>query len=106
MEVEAGNENMKFETGPFSFYGVMALSPSTLGQSSTPPPPLSLSVFGSFSPHWCQRFSNSRLVCLHFTDTKDVLLQRNHLTCSTSCLLFPAVPSLSFVSTHPSCHPL
>lgn len=34
MEVEAGNENMKFETGPFSFYGVMALSPSTLGESS------------------------------------------------------------------------
>ncbi|CAJ1069436.1 metal transporter CNNM4 [Xyrichtys novacula] len=30
VEVEAGNENMKFETGPFSFYGVMALSPSTL----------------------------------------------------------------------------
>ncbi|XP_028852010.1 metal transporter CNNM4 isoform X1 [Denticeps clupeoides] len=25
VEVEAGNENMKFETGPFSFYGVMAL---------------------------------------------------------------------------------
>ncbi|KAM3611151.1 uncharacterized protein V6R79_014320 [Siganus canaliculatus] len=30
VEVEAGNENMKFETGPFSFYGVMALSASTL----------------------------------------------------------------------------
>ncbi|XP_041815672.1 metal transporter CNNM4 [Chelmon rostratus] len=26
VEVEAGNENMKFETGPFSYYGVMALS--------------------------------------------------------------------------------
>ncbi|KAL0979017.1 hypothetical protein UPYG_G00179380 [Umbra pygmaea] len=26
VEVEAGNENMKFETGPFSFYGVMSLS--------------------------------------------------------------------------------
>ncbi|XP_029366623.1 metal transporter CNNM4 isoform X2 [Echeneis naucrates] len=26
VEVEAGNENMKFETGPFSFYGVMALT--------------------------------------------------------------------------------
>ncbi|XP_048099199.1 metal transporter CNNM4 isoform X3 [Alosa alosa] len=25
VEVEAGNENMMFETGPFSFYGVMAL---------------------------------------------------------------------------------
>ncbi|KAM9858305.1 metal transporter CNNM4 [Aulostomus maculatus] len=30
VEVEAGNENMKFETGPFSFYGVMALSAPTL----------------------------------------------------------------------------
>lgn len=31
MEVEAGNENMKFETGPFSYYGVMALSSPTQG---------------------------------------------------------------------------
>ncbi|XP_041957174.1 metal transporter CNNM2 isoform X2 [Alosa sapidissima] len=34
VEVEAGNENMMFETGPFSFYGVMALafrSPSHTG---------------------------------------------------------------------------
>ncbi|XP_056137637.1 LOW QUALITY PROTEIN: metal transporter CNNM4 [Lampris incognitus] len=30
VEVEAGNENMKFETGTFSFYGVMALSAPTL----------------------------------------------------------------------------
>ncbi|XP_026878975.2 metal transporter CNNM4 isoform X2 [Electrophorus electricus] len=30
VEVEAGNENMKFETGPFSFYGVMALTAPTL----------------------------------------------------------------------------
>ncbi|XP_017283366.1 metal transporter CNNM4 isoform X2 [Kryptolebias marmoratus] len=30
VEVEAGNENMKFETGPFSYYGVMALTPPTL----------------------------------------------------------------------------
>ncbi|KAM6945206.1 metal transporter CNNM4 [Lycodopsis pacificus] len=30
VEVEAGNENMKFETGPFSFYGVMAISVPTL----------------------------------------------------------------------------
>lgn len=34
VEVEAGNENMKFETGPFSYYGVMALSPPTAGKSS------------------------------------------------------------------------
>ncbi|XP_065821972.1 metal transporter CNNM4 isoform X2 [Labrus bergylta] len=30
VEVEAGNENMKFETGPFSYYGVMALSSPTM----------------------------------------------------------------------------
>ncbi|XP_032434825.1 metal transporter CNNM4 isoform X5 [Xiphophorus hellerii] len=30
VEVEAGNENMKFEAGAFSYYGVMALSASTL----------------------------------------------------------------------------
>ncbi|KAA0716812.1 Metal transporter CNNM4 [Triplophysa tibetana] len=30
VEVEAGNENMKFETGPFSNYGVMALTAPTL----------------------------------------------------------------------------
>ncbi|XP_076846053.1 metal transporter CNNM4 isoform X2 [Brachyhypopomus gauderio] len=30
VEVETGNENMKFETGPFSFYGVMALTAPTL----------------------------------------------------------------------------
>uniref|UniRef100_A0A8C6WXH3 Metal transporter n=1 Tax=Neogobius melanostomus TaxID=47308 RepID=A0A8C6WXH3_9GOBI len=30
VEVEAGNENMKFETGPFSYYGVMALSAPNL----------------------------------------------------------------------------
>ncbi|XP_036384437.1 metal transporter CNNM4-like isoform X1 [Megalops cyprinoides] len=30
VEVEAGNENMKFETGPFSFYGVMALNSPAL----------------------------------------------------------------------------
>ncbi|XP_015263652.1 PREDICTED: metal transporter CNNM4 [Gekko japonicus] len=28
VEVEAGKENMKFETGPFSYYGVMALNPA------------------------------------------------------------------------------
>ncbi|XP_029300317.1 LOW QUALITY PROTEIN: metal transporter CNNM4 [Cottoperca gobio] len=30
VEVEAGHENMKFETGPFSYYGVMALSSPSL----------------------------------------------------------------------------
>ncbi|XP_052463396.1 metal transporter CNNM4 isoform X2 [Carassius gibelio] len=40
VEVEAGNENMMFETGPFSYYGVMALSTPCLAVT----PPLSLSV--------------------------------------------------------------
>ncbi|CAB1332373.1 unnamed protein product [Coregonus sp. 'balchen'] len=44
VEVEAGNENMKFETGPFSYYGVMALSSPSLAVT----PPLSPSVA---SPH-------------------------------------------------------
>ncbi|XP_028653480.2 metal transporter CNNM4-like isoform X2 [Erpetoichthys calabaricus] len=30
VEVEAGKENMKFETGPFSYYGTMALSSPTV----------------------------------------------------------------------------
>lgn len=33
MEVEAGKENMKFETGAFSYYGTMALSSSASGES-------------------------------------------------------------------------
>lgn len=32
VEVEAGKENMKFETGAFSFYGTMALSASPPGE--------------------------------------------------------------------------
>ncbi|KAM9800884.1 metal transporter CNNM4 [Neosynchiropus ocellatus] len=40
VEVEAGTENMKFETGAFSYYGVMALSTPTLAVT----PPLSPSV--------------------------------------------------------------
>ncbi|XP_067253591.1 metal transporter CNNM4 isoform X1 [Chanodichthys erythropterus] len=44
VEVEAGNENMKFEAGPFSYYGVMALTSPCLAVT----PPLSPSVV---SPH-------------------------------------------------------
>ncbi|XP_039906883.1 metal transporter CNNM4 isoform X2 [Simochromis diagramma] len=36
VEVEAGNENMKFETGPFSYYGIMALSAPTLVAAHRP----------------------------------------------------------------------
>lgn len=37
MEVEAGKENMKFETGAFSYYGTMALSSPPLGESLVTP---------------------------------------------------------------------
>lgn len=46
MEVEAGNENMKFETGPFSFYGVMALNASSLGECTTFSRPTEVEVPG------------------------------------------------------------
>ncbi|KAK7895467.1 hypothetical protein WMY93_020792 [Mugilogobius chulae] len=57
VEVEAGNENMKFETGPFSYYGVMALStpamavtpPPSPSVASPPPRRLSLKRFSVFS---------------------------------------------------------
>ncbi|XP_062340052.1 metal transporter CNNM4 isoform X1 [Osmerus eperlanus] len=57
VEVEAGNENMMFETGPFSFYGVMALSTQSLAVTpplspsvaSPPPRRLSLKRFSLFS---------------------------------------------------------
>ncbi|KAG7220463.1 hypothetical protein INR49_004802 [Caranx melampygus] len=48
VEVEAGNENMKFETGPFSFYGVMALSAPTL-VAAPRPRHLSFKRFSLFS---------------------------------------------------------
>ncbi|XP_068608659.1 metal transporter CNNM4 [Brachionichthys hirsutus] len=57
VEVEAGNENMKFESGPFSYYGVMALSSPSLAVTpplspsvaSPPPRRLSLKRFSVFS---------------------------------------------------------
>ncbi|KAM9306946.1 LOW QUALITY PROTEIN: metal transporter CNNM4 [Pholidichthys leucotaenia] len=57
VEVEAGNENMKFETGAFSYYGVMALSTASLAVTpplspsvaSPPPRRLSLKRFSLFS---------------------------------------------------------
>ncbi|XP_026176725.1 metal transporter CNNM4 isoform X3 [Mastacembelus armatus] len=48
VEVEAGNENMKFETGPFSFYGIMSLSAPTL-VAAPRPRHLSLKRFSLFS---------------------------------------------------------
>uniref|UniRef100_A0A3Q3MXE4 Metal transporter n=1 Tax=Labrus bergylta TaxID=56723 RepID=A0A3Q3MXE4_9LABR len=52
VEVEAGNENMKFETGPFSYYGVMALTvtpPLSPSVASPPPRRLSLKRFSLFT---------------------------------------------------------
>ncbi|XP_067084338.1 metal transporter CNNM4 isoform X3 [Osmerus mordax] len=63
VEVEAGNENMKFETGPFSFYGVMALSAPTLVSTSRPRH-LSLKRFSLFS-RWP---GNLRHVWAHNTE--------------------------------------
>lgn len=37
VEVEAGKENMKFETGAFSYYATMALSSSPPGESLATP---------------------------------------------------------------------
>ncbi|XP_029295630.1 LOW QUALITY PROTEIN: metal transporter CNNM4-like [Cottoperca gobio] len=53
VEVEAGNENMKFETGPFSFYGVMALSAPTL-VAAPRPHHLNIKRFSLFS--WLPEF--------------------------------------------------
>ncbi|KAM8794606.1 metal transporter CNNM4 [Eudromia elegans] len=36
VEVEAGKENMKFEAGAFSYYGVMALSPAPVPEPRSP----------------------------------------------------------------------
>ncbi|XP_016132793.1 metal transporter CNNM4-like [Sinocyclocheilus grahami] len=56
VEVEAGNENMMFETGPFSYYGVMALTtclavtpPLSPSVVSPRPRRLSLKRFSLFS---------------------------------------------------------
>ncbi|XP_058473979.1 metal transporter CNNM4 isoform X2 [Solea solea] len=56
VEVEAGTENMKFETGAFSYYGVMALNAPSLVTpplsptvASPPPRRLSLKRFSLFS---------------------------------------------------------
>uniref|UniRef100_A0A8C9Y714 Metal transporter n=1 Tax=Sander lucioperca TaxID=283035 RepID=A0A8C9Y714_SANLU len=73
VEVEAGKEGMKFEAGPFSFYGMLALtaSPGKISNqppwvwskvkscfSCSPPPPPPRYVRNNFS-------SNKRKICLH-----------------------------------------
>ncbi|KAF6102792.1 cyclin and CBS domain divalent metal cation transport mediator 4 [Phyllostomus discolor] len=48
VEVEAGKENMKFETGAFSYYGTMALSSGPPDRSPSHPMPLSRSASLSY----------------------------------------------------------
>ncbi|XP_036118773.1 metal transporter CNNM4 isoform X2 [Molossus molossus] len=48
VEVEAGKENMKFETGAFSYYGTMALSSSPSDRSPSHPTSLSRSASLSY----------------------------------------------------------
>uniref|UniRef100_A0A671FRC8 Metal transporter n=1 Tax=Rhinolophus ferrumequinum TaxID=59479 RepID=A0A671FRC8_RHIFE len=48
VEVEAGKENMKFETGAFSYYGTMALSSSPPDRSPSHPSPLCRSASLSY----------------------------------------------------------
>lgn len=48
VEVEAGKENMKFETGAFSYYGTMALSSPTSDHSPAHPSTLSRSASLSY----------------------------------------------------------
>ncbi|XP_010982783.3 metal transporter CNNM4 isoform X2 [Camelus dromedarius] len=48
VEVEAGKENMKFETGAFSYYGTMALSASPSDRSPSHPTTLSRSASLSY----------------------------------------------------------
>ncbi|EHB10611.1 Metal transporter CNNM4 [Heterocephalus glaber] len=51
VEVEAGKENMKFETGAFSYYGTMALSSVPSDRSPAHPTPLSRSASLSYPDH-------------------------------------------------------
>ncbi|CAB1318870.1 unnamed protein product [Coregonus sp. 'balchen'] len=78
VEVEAGNENMKFETGPFSYYGVMALSTPSLAVTpplspsvaSPPPRRLSLkrfSLFSRFPECSSVTASNTQLITCQYT---------------------------------------
>ncbi|XP_054853984.1 metal transporter CNNM4 isoform X2 [Eublepharis macularius] len=66
VEVEAGKENMKFETGPFSYYGVMALSPTvtTISEVRSPSHVSNLNRSASLCYHErsdsiCSTFSGS-----------------------------------------------
>ncbi|NXF56297.1 CNNM4 protein, partial [Oceanites oceanicus] len=51
VEVEAGKECMKFEAGAFSYYGVMALSPSPVSETRSPSHVSSLNRSASLSYH-------------------------------------------------------
>ncbi|MFT7817723.1 metal transporter CNNM4-like isoform X1 [Arapaima gigas] len=96
VEVEAGNENMKFETGPFSYYGVMALSSLTVAASPSLSPSVSLprprylslkrfSLFSRFpecrSPSHLSNLNRSAsLSCAEHTDCLSVSGSNNQLS--------------------------
>ncbi|XP_074973525.1 metal transporter CNNM4 [Phalacrocorax aristotelis] len=73
VEVEAGKECMKFEAGAFSYYGVMALSPSPASEIRSPSHVSSLNCSASLSYH--ERFDS---VC------SPVSSSNNQLSASTS----------------------
>ncbi|XP_064209505.1 metal transporter CNNM4 isoform X2 [Anguilla rostrata] len=91
VEVEAGNENMKFETGPFSFYGVMALNTPSL-VTTCRPRHLSLkrcSLFSRFpefrSPSHISGLNRSAsLSCTDRTDTLSVSGSNSQLNSAPS----------------------
>ncbi|NXW83196.1 CNNM4 protein, partial [Alopecoenas beccarii] len=51
VEVEAGKECMKFEAGPFSYYGMMALGPNPVSETRSPSHVSSLNRSASLSYH-------------------------------------------------------
>ncbi|XP_061880404.1 metal transporter CNNM4 isoform X1 [Entelurus aequoreus] len=91
VEVEAGNENMKFETGPFSYYGIMALSAPLL---VAPPHPrlVSFKRFSLFSrlpdfrspSHLSGLNRTSSLSGADRTESLSVSGSNNQLNCSVT----------------------
>ncbi|CAH7227711.1 Cnnm4 [Phodopus roborovskii] len=61
VEVEAGKENMRFETGAFSYYGTLALSSAASDRSPAHPTPLSRSASLSYPDRHADMPSSSSL---------------------------------------------
>ncbi|XP_048841988.1 metal transporter CNNM4 isoform X3 [Brienomyrus brachyistius] len=109
VEVEAGNENMKFETGPFSYYGVMALSTPAL-VASLHPRHLSLKRYSLFSrfpefrspSHLSGLNRSASLSCTDRSESQSVSGSNNQLNCISSPQYIPdfnvrALSDLQFV---------